>query len=379
MIKGDNKLASKPLVIGKTPNIFAICDKSVNADNDLVITKKIIEKCMRPELRDETGKRLKNSGHYLTEKQLAKALDNLKKPVMVLKGSLDNTFVAVTDFKDNKGKEIIIAIEYNKVGDVGKINSVSSAYGKDNFPTYIKDNIKKNNLIAVNIEKANKMLLSIGVDFPKANTFISFDNSIAYSMTNVNYPKEKILENKGDERSMTEQQMLEQIEALRREFEEKFSGMEEKFNSLSSEVQTINKFVAAMTEAQGFEQTMSEIESVTKQLTGCEEAVFYCYDNAAGKFFSGGEAHRNLMDTREMQDIKSVFDSGEIIRKDSAAMIPLISSKGETVGVIAAEKEKGFTASDLEHFKQGSQIVSTAELALNKEFEHQGRVTDELT
>lgn len=191
LINGDRKLASRPLVIGKTPNIFAVCDKNVNADNDLVITKKVIEKCMRPELRDENGKRLKNSGHYLSEEQLAKALESLKEPVMVLKGSLDNTFVAITDFKDDKDKEIIIAIEYNKIGDIGKINSVSSAYGKDNFPTYIKENIQKNNLIAINIEKANKMLLSIGVDFPEANTFISFDNSIAYSVENV---KKKFIE-----------------------------------------------------------------------------------------------------------------------------------------------------------------------------------------
>ena len=67
---------------------------------------------MRPELRDENGKRLKNSGHYLSEEQLAKALESLKEPVMVLKGSLANTFVAVTDFKDDKDKEIIIAIEF---------------------------------------------------------------------------------------------------------------------------------------------------------------------------------------------------------------------------------------------------------------------------
>ena len=159
LINGDRKLASRPLVIGKTPNIFAVCDKSINIDNDLVITKKVIEKCMRPELRDENGKRLKNSGHYLSEEQLAKALESLKEPVMVLKGSLANTFVAVTDFKDDKDKEIIIAIEYNKVGDIGIINSISSAYGKDNFPTYIKENIQKNNLIAVNIEKAKEMIL----------------------------------------------------------------------------------------------------------------------------------------------------------------------------------------------------------------------------
>lgn len=36
-----------------------------------------------------------------------------------------------------------------------------------------------------NKEKTDKMLHSIGVDFPEENTFISFDNSIAYAMANV--------------------------------------------------------------------------------------------------------------------------------------------------------------------------------------------------
>ncbi|MBD5402956.1 hypothetical protein HDR58_09210 [bacterium] len=70
---------------------------------------------------------------------------------------------------------------------------VASLYGRENFPQYIKANIESNNIIATNIEKANKMLHSIGVDFPKENTFISFDNSIAYTTANVNYPKENTM------------------------------------------------------------------------------------------------------------------------------------------------------------------------------------------
>lgn len=194
LLNGDKKLASKPLVIGKTPNIFAVCDKNINADNDLVITKKVIDKCMRPEMRDENGKRLKNSGHYLSEEQLSKALDSIKEPVMVLKGSLDNTFVAVTDLSDDKGKEIIVSIEINQLRAFGEVNKVSSAYGREDFPQYIKDNLDANNIIAINIEKANEMLHSIGVDFPEENTFISFDNTIAYTTENVKYPQENIEE-----------------------------------------------------------------------------------------------------------------------------------------------------------------------------------------
>ncbi len=61
------------------------------------------------------------------------------------------------------------------------------------------------------------------------------------------------------------------------------------------------------------------------------------------------------------------------------AVIPLVSSVGKSVGVIVAEKSEGFTPADYNNFRQGCQIVNTVELALKKEFEHQGRITDELT
>lgn len=48
LIGGDRMLASRPLVIGKTPYIIALCNKNMNVNNDLVITKRVISKCMRP-------------------------------------------------------------------------------------------------------------------------------------------------------------------------------------------------------------------------------------------------------------------------------------------------------------------------------------------
>lgn len=387
LINGDRKLASRPLVIGKTPNIFAVCDKNVNADNDLVITKKVIEKCMRPELRDENGKRLKNSGHYLSEEQLAKALESLKEPVMVLKGSLDNTFVAITDFKDDKDKEIIIAIEYNKIGDIGKINSVSSAYGKDNFPTYIKENIQKNNLIAINIEKANKMLLSIGVDFPEANTLISFDNSIAYSTANVKYISENsqnISEEEkfpsGDERNdnmaeTTQQELLERIAAL----EKQVSAMTAEQQNLKEQINTVNQFISSITESQNFEQSMATIESMGKQVLDCGKAEFWCYDGAENKYFTNDENRGGRDWQIAKENMRIAADTKEAYIADGEAYIPIISNDKVAGILVASEKDGAFDRTSLEKFAPNGQIANTIDLSLKKEFEHQGRITDELT
>lgn len=46
--------------------------------------------------------------------------------------------------------------------------------------------MKQGNIIDAN-KKANELVHSIGVDFPKANTIINFDDSIAYTTDNVKY------------------------------------------------------------------------------------------------------------------------------------------------------------------------------------------------
>lgn len=187
LLEGDEKTASRPLTVGATPNALAIC--GADGALPLTITKKVIDKAMRPESRDENGNRTKDSGHFLSERQINQALDNLKQPIIILKGSRENTLVAVTEFKDDKQQQIIVAIELNRNGSIGYVNNITSAYGRSGFDDYIKNNIAKGNVVAINIEKVDKIHLSIGVDFPKANEFINFNNSIAYTTENVKYPK----------------------------------------------------------------------------------------------------------------------------------------------------------------------------------------------
>ena len=160
---------------------------------------------------------------------------------------------------------------------------------------------------------------------------------------------------------------------------ERLSSLEKNFTELKRRVDTITKFISAMTESQSIETTMKEIESVTKQLTDADNATFYCYDSSNGKFFSQND-HRKWQDTQTAEEIKKIFVGQKVQnREKDKAFIPLINSKGNSMGVIVAEKEKGFKKSDFECFAKGSQITNTVELALQKEFEHQGKITDKLT
>lgn len=166
---------------------------------------------------------------------------------------------------------------------------------------------------------------------------------------------------------MDEQALLKRIEAL-----------ENRLTSVENSVEIINNFVAAIVESQSIEETMGEIESMTKQLTKCENATFYCFDSSNGKFFSHGD-YRNWQEEQSANELKSAFDSKGILNDKTEVVIPLVSANGNSLGVIVAQKESGFTKSDYDNFRQGGQVVNSVELGLKKEFEHQGRITDELT
>lgn len=186
LLSGDRALASKPLAVGKTPNALVIC--GANGDLELAIKKSVIDKCLRPEIRDSDGKLKGKTGHGLTEELLLQALNNIKNPAMILRGSHENSLVAVTNLRDQQGRAVIVAVELNKAEGFREINNITSTYGRNNFTEFLNQKAERGEIIAVNKDKADEMLRSIGKKYPEENTFISFDSSIAYSTQNVKYP-----------------------------------------------------------------------------------------------------------------------------------------------------------------------------------------------
>mgnify|MGYP000009084842 FL=1 len=362
----NNNCNTQPLRVGHTPFSLIIC--GANANLEVGISPETIIKCM-------SNSDDHYHGHELTKELIASLPQSIRDPIMIFKGSHNNSLLLVTELKDKYNKEIVVPIELSSRKARTFINRITSAYGKKNIENYIFNQLQQQNLLAINKEKANKLIQSLGLRLPPEESFICYDNSIAYSMKNVKYPIEK-----EEEITLNEQEMMAQIEAkLRREFEAKFQKMEQKFASLEDQVQTINKFMAAMTEAQDLSKTMAEIESVTKQITECDKAAFYCYDRFTDKFFAQGNDYREWQEGQSAETLKAAFDDKRIMSEGDKTIIPIVSSDGGALGVITAEKENGLSEKEIEFFKPNSQIVNTIELALKKEFEHQGRITDELT
>lgn len=345
--------------------------KAIGAKTDeLTVNQSVIRNSILPE-HSRTAHH--TSGHNITIEVIKKLPEFIRNPILVMRGNYPNTITVITEIKNQDNQNIIVPIALDLRSTNSTVNKISSVYGKNNIENYLDKKIDK--IIAYNKEKTDILFTTIGYQLSKTTSVICFDDSIAYSMKNVKYPIEK-----KEEIVLNEQEIMAQIEAkLRQEFEIKFQKMEQKFASLEDQVQTINKFMAAMTEAQDLSKTMAEIESVTKQITECDKAAFYCYDRFTDKFFAQGNDYREWQEGQAAESLKTAFEAKQIMSEGDKTIIPIVSSDGGALGVITAEKENGLSEKEIEFFKPNSQIVNTIELALKKEFEHQGRITDELT
>lgn len=170
------EIVNRPIVVGDTPNALVIAGAKDSLD--LVISPRTIIKCMsEPEE--------KYHGHGLSREIMQQLPAELRNPLMVFKGSKEDSLVAITSLKDAENREIMIAVDLNSSNRHYEVNKVSSVYGRNNMQNYIKRQIENGNLIAMNKKTANEMLQSLGLQSPPEETFISYDDSIAYTAQNV--------------------------------------------------------------------------------------------------------------------------------------------------------------------------------------------------
>lgn len=185
-----------------------------------------------------------------------------------------------------------------------------------------------------------------------------------------------------DTRDIDLEAILKRLEDLEKENHSLRAEVEElKSNDIEikSELNTINRFISAMTESQSIDEVMAEIESAAKQLTDSDKVTFYCMDSVNNKFFAEDKG-RSWIPKEQAEKLRSISDKQEIQNEGTKAYIPLVSGNGNTLGVISAEKSGGFNTDDLSrNFVKGGTFVENIKLGLEKEYQHQGRITDELT
>jgi len=131
--------------------------------------------------------------HSIALDELAKLPYELDDPVLLFKGSQDNSFVVLTEMFDKQGNDIIVAIHINKkygrnvINKIASIYSKSDDFGNNKINNYISQQIEKGNLIDASKNKASMWFTSRGLQLPKlVQTIIDANNSLSQEKPIVN-------------------------------------------------------------------------------------------------------------------------------------------------------------------------------------------------
>lgn len=128
--------------------------------------------------------------------------EKIREPILVLKGNPKNpnSVVMLTELENENGGKILAPISLDRKN--GTVNVLNTLYAKDNATDElgnidVKRSLKnylslhKDEILAINTEKAEELYKDIGLQLPSLNTILCFDNSIAYTTANVKYPEQE--------------------------------------------------------------------------------------------------------------------------------------------------------------------------------------------
>jgi hypothetical protein len=157
--------------------------------NPLVMAMK--QRHIRDILKPE---RIGNGGntHGLNREFLDNLPNHIAEPAMILnsRSHPESSIVLVSDKTDTGNRPIIIALLSNGTGMINKqniyCNIVTSAYGRNDFKTFIECCCNENKVIYYNEKKSQVLADTIRVQFPQALTKLNSSTIIHRFKVNVN-------------------------------------------------------------------------------------------------------------------------------------------------------------------------------------------------
>lgn len=226
--------------LGSNPNILKLLESQAES---VVLNQSDLKNA----LSDKNVKTKNHTeGHEIPVSELYKLSEEIRNPIMVLKGSPKNpdSIVMITELKNKDGANIIAPIALDRQN--GTVNKITSLYGKDDIARYLQHH--ESDILAVNIEKAEKLYRDIGFQLPKLDTVLCFDNSIAYSTQNVKYPQENKLEQEQSAERPTTEKLLPFLNAkannLNAKLEVRAEKIEAQENAIAQREAKIDKLSA---------------------------------------------------------------------------------------------------------------------------------------
>lgn len=168
-----------------TPNVLKLLNSTAKK---VVLTQKDLENAVSS---GKSGSTAHTEGHNISKEELYKLSDEIRNPIIILKGNErnKNSVVLITDMVNKNGENVFVPIALDRQN--GKISNISTLYGKKNLSKYISEHMS--DILSLNIEKTG-MLADTGVQFSQSiyDTVTCYGNSIAYSTQNVKHPEQNL-------------------------------------------------------------------------------------------------------------------------------------------------------------------------------------------
>lgn len=197
------------LILGSTPLVMSLA----NAPQlSLIVFQKEIENA----IREKGAKHGHTQPHNISPEIIKRLPEYLRSPVAILYGNKPNTLAIVINAQNKEKKQLLVSVKlYGSVG-FSTANIITTITQKNNILSYLENN--KDKIIGLDFgklgklekenKKANKLLRSRQVQFPKENAVISFNGSIAYTTANVKYPEENNQQKSQEKTPMNERTAL---------------------------------------------------------------------------------------------------------------------------------------------------------------------------
>ncbi|MDE5721999.1 MAG: ssDNA-binding domain-containing protein [Clostridia bacterium] len=143
--------------------------------------------------------------HGLGTEIIKKLPELISDPVMIMDSLTQNdSIVIVTQTVDKQYRPVIGAIKLDGIGrqksEMISANILTSAYGRNNFQSFIARNIEQGTVLYADKEKSQALSVNPGIQFPDVMASLSFNTIIRKTKAFVKSKEEKIKENKPSEK-----------------------------------------------------------------------------------------------------------------------------------------------------------------------------------
>lgn len=154
-----------------------VLDRNFNGDGQLKVsnkTPKILQDIGIPNkpiiISQAVVKKIAET-HELTREQIKNLPQKMGEPFLVMKSfTRKNSVVEYIRDVDKQGRPIMVSIIINKSGKINDVyiraNSISSAYGRNNFENHVKLGIESNSILYYNEKRLRHLPVNEGLQLP---------------------------------------------------------------------------------------------------------------------------------------------------------------------------------------------------------------------